>query len=432
MKNKILIKNTQYLTMTNGAVVQTGDILISGSMIEAIGIVPETLLQGCDLTEIDGAHSIAMPGLINTHNHAGMTLLRSFADDMELMPWLTEKIWPAEAKMTDEHIYWGSQLAIAEMIASGTTTFADMYSSMNHVAQAVAETGIRADLSRGCVEATDNGFNSIRENRALFDQWHNSYNGRIHVRFAPHAPYTCSPEYITKMLEAAADCHAGIHVHVAETLDEMSQMKERYGKTPVEYLNDIGVFELPTLAAHCVHVNDSDLAIMTEQRVAVAHCPVSNMKLSSGVAPVPKILSKGINVGLGTDGASSNNSMNLMRDLSICSFLHKSTQMDPTALTAYEILEMATIGGAKALNWEKEIGTLEVGKCADIILIDLNKLHYYPFNNIVSDLVYSSQGSDVKTTIINGQIIMQNYQFLTIDIEKIKAEAMRSAQAITR
>ncbi len=429
--SKILIKNVDYLTMTEASVAH-GDILIDGSQIQAIGQISPALLEGSAVEVIDASHTLAMPGLVNTHNHAAMTLLRSFADDMELMPWLTERIWPAEAKMKDEDIYWGSLLAMAEMIASGTTTFADMYSSMDKVAQAAAEIGIRADLSRGCIESTDHHFNSIRENKDLFEKWHNQADGRIHVRFGPHAPYTCPPDYLSKILETAQDCQAGVHVHVAETFDEIRQIREGYDKTPVAYLNDLGTFERPTLAAHCVHVTEEDLDILAAHQVSVAHCPVSNMKLSSGTAPVPQMLAKQITVSLGTDGASSNNSMNLMRDLSICSFLHKLNLMDPTALNAYDILHLATMGGAKALNWEQEIGTLEVGKKADIILIDLEELHYYPHNNIISDLVYSSQGSDVKTTIINGRIIMRDRQFTQLDIEKVKAEMRQAAKAITR
>lgn len=429
--SKLLLKNVDYLTMTR-PMVEHGDILIEGNKISALGEIGPELLTGDDLEIIDGAHTLAMPGLVNTHNHAAMTLLRSYADDMELMPWLTERIWPAEAKMSDEHIYWGSLLAMAEMIASGTTTFADMYSSMDHVAQAAAEIGIRADLSRGCIKDTDHDYNSIRENKDLFDKWHGQADGRIHVRFGPHAPYTCPPDYMTKLLEAAADCQAGLHVHVAETLDELRQIREGYGKTPVEYLNDLGVFERPTLAAHCVHLTELDMDILAQRGVSVAHCPVSNMKLASGTAPVPQLLAKNITVGLGTDGASSNNSMNLMRDLSVCSFLHKLNNMDPTALSAYDILHMATIGGAKALGWEQEIGTLEVGKKADVILIDLQALHYYPHNNIISDLVYSSQGADVKTTIINGQVIMRDRRFINLDLEKVKAEMSQAARAITQ
>ena len=429
--SKILIKNVDYLTMTEPKV-EHGDILIEGERISAIGTVPPAALEGGVTETIDGSHLLAMPGLVNTHNHAAMTLLRSFADDMELMPWLNERIWPAEAKMTDEHIYWGSLLAMAEMIASGTTTFADMYSSMDHVAQAVDKIGMRADLSRGSLEVTDHDFNSIRENRELFDKWHNQAQGRIHVRFAPHAPYTCPPAYLSKIIETAQDCQAGLHIHVAETLDEIEQIQSGYGKTPVAYLADLGAFELPTLAAHCVHVNEADMDILARYNVSVAHCPVSNMKLASGVAPVSQLLAKNITVGLGTDGASSNNSMNLMRDLSVCSFLHKVQTMDPTALDAFTILRMATIGGAKALGWEQEIGTLETGKKADLILIDLEALHYYPHNNIISDLVYSSQGSDVHTTIINGRIIMRNRQFTQLDLEKVKAEMSQAAKFITQ
>lgn len=429
--SKILLKNVDYLTMTQPTV-EHGDILIDGTQIRALGEVPMDLLAGGDVEIIDGSHTLAMPGLVNTHNHAAMTLLRSYADDMELMPWLTERIWPAEAKMSDEHIYWGSLLAMAEMIASGTTTFADMYSSMDHVAQAAAEIGIRADLSRGCIKDTDHDYNSIRENKDLFDKWHGQADGRIHVRFGPHAPYTCPPDYMTKIVETAQDCQAGLHVHVAETQDELRQIREGYGKTPVEYLNDLGVFERPTLAAHCVHLTEQDMDILAQRGVSVAHCPVSNMKLASGTAPVPQLLAKHITVGLGTDGASSNNSMNLMRDLSVCSFLHKLNSMDPTALDAYDILRMATIGGAKALGWDQEIGTLEIGKKADVILIDLEALHYYPHNNIISDMVYSSQGADVKTTIINGQIIMRDRRFTKLDLDKVKAEMSQAARAITR
>lgn len=427
----ILIKNVDYLTMTQEGVAH-GDILLEDSQIAAIGEIAPQDLAGKAVEVLDGKHTLAMPGLVNTHNHAAMTLVRSYADDMELMTWLQDHIWPVEAKMSDEDIYWGSLLAMAEMIASGTTTFADMYSSMDYVAQAAETIGIRADLSRGCIEATDHNFNSISENKALFDKWHGKADGRIHVRFAPHAPYTCSPNYIRKIVETAKDCGAGLHIHVAETLDEIRQIRENYGKTPVEYLRDLSVFECPTLAAHCVHLTEDDMMVMAEHHVAVAHCPVSNMKLASGVAPIPELLRRQITVGLGTDGASSNNSMNLMRDMGICAFLHKVQQMDPTVTNAYEILQMATIGGARALNWDNEIGTLEVGKKADVILIDLDKLHYYPHNNIIADLVYSSQASDVKTTIINGQIIMRDRQFVHLDIEKVKAEMKKAAQAITR
>ena len=427
---KTLFKKVTILTMLQESVFD-GDILVNGQTIEAIGEIPSHLLTDCELTVIDGNGTVAMPGLINTHTHASMTLLRSYADDMALMPWLNDKIWPAEARMTDEHIYWGAKLAIIEMIKSGTTTFADMYDHMDQVAQAVSEMGIRANLSRGITQFGDEGiFAKIAENKALFDQWNNTCEGRIQVWFGPHAPYTCSPEYLSKIVDAAKEAKTGLHVHVAETMDEIKTIKEQYGKTPVEYLNDLGVFDLPALAAHCVYLTDSDMDILIEKNVGVAHNVISNLKLASGFAQMPKFMTKGGRVGLGTDGASSNNSQNMFKEINVCSLVHKAQMMDPTAMNAYDVLKLATIGGAKALQWDKEIGTLEVGKKADIILVDINKPHFCPYHNVIADLVYSAQGSDVKTVMINGKLLMQDYQLLGIDEQAIMKEAKRCAQAI--
>ena len=425
--NKIWIKNTLILTMT-GAPVFTGDILIENDTIKAIGLVDARDTQGAQV--IDGKRTIAMPGLINTHTHAAMTLLRSYADDMELMPWLNDKIWPAEAKFVNEHIYWGSALAAVEMIQSGTTTFADMYDSMHEVAKVVEESGLRANLTRGCVVFSDPELKNIQKNVRLYENFNDTADGRIKVWFAPHAPYTCPPEYVEKIVEAAKSCNAGIHVHLAETLDEQRQIAEGYGKTPTEYLNDLGVFELPTLAAHSVYLNDTDIAILKEHNVGIAHNPSSNLKLASGIANIPKYLQAGLNVGLGTDGCSSNNTLNMFKEMTICSFVQKVNAMDPTVLPAEEILNMATLGGAKVLRWEDEIGTLEVGKKADLILVDIDKPHFAPWNNSMSDLVYSAQGGDVKTTIVNGKILMKDYEVLTLDVERIMAEANRIARDI--
>ncbi len=425
--NKIWIRNTLILTMT-GAPVFTGDILIENDTIKAIGIVDARDVEGAQI--IDGKRTVAMPGLINTHTHAAMTLLRSYADDMELMPWLNDKIWPAEAKFVNEYIYWGSALAAVEMIQSGTTTFADMYDSMHEVAKVTAESGLRANLARGCVVFSDPELKNIQKNVRLYENFHNTADGRIKVWFAPHAPYTCPPEYVEKIVEAAKSCNAGIHVHLAETLDEQRQIAEGYGKTPTEYLNDLGVFELPTLAAHSVYLNDTDIAILKEHNVGIAHNPSSNLKLASGIANIPKYLQAGLNVGLGTDGCSSNNTLNMFKEMTICSFVQKVNAMDPTVLPAEEILKMATIGGAKVLRWDEEIGTLEVGKKADLILVDIDKPHFAPWNNAVSDLVYSAQGSDVKTTIVNGKILMKDYEVLTLDVERIMAETERIARNV--
>ncbi|MBQ2836657.1 MAG: amidohydrolase [Peptococcaceae bacterium] len=425
--NKIWIQNTQILTMT-GAPLYTGDILIENDIIKALGTVNAQDAEGAQI--IDGRRTVAMPGLVNTHTHAAMTLLRSYADDMELMPWLNDKIWPAEAKFVNEYIYWGSALAAVEMIQSGTTTFADMYDSMHEVAKVTEESGLRANLARGCVVFSDPELKNIQKNVRLYENFNNTADGRIKVWFAPHAPYTCPPEYVEKIVEAAKSCNAGIHVHLAETLDEQRQIAEGYGKTPTEYLNDLGVFELPTLAAHSVYLNDSDIAILKEHNVGIAHNPSSNLKLASGIANIPKYLQAGLNVGIGTDGCSSNNTLNMFKEMTICSFVQKVNAMDPTVLPAEEILRLATIGGAKALRWDDEIGTLEVGKKADLILVDIDKPHFAPWNNPVSDLVYSAQGSDVKTTIVNGKLLMKDYEVLTLDVERIMAETERIARNV--
>lgn len=424
---KIWIRNTQILPMT-GEAVYTGDILIENDIITALGVVEEQSVSGAQI--IDGTRTVAMPGLVNTHTHAAMTLLRSYADDMELMPWLNEKIWPAEAKFVNESIYWGSALAAVEMIQSGTTTFADMYDSMHEVAKVVEESGLRANLSRGCVVFSDPELKNIQKNVRLYENFNHKADGRIKVWFAPHAPYTCPPDYIEKIVEAAKSCNAGIHVHLAETLDEQRQIAEGYGKTPTEYLNDLGVFELPTLAAHSVYLSDTDIAILKEHDVGIAHNPTSNLKLASGIADIPKYLRAGLHVGIGTDGCSSNNTLNMFKEMAICSFVQKANAMDPTVLPAEEVLQLATIGGANVLRWENEIGTLEVGKKADLILVDIDKPHFAPWNNVVSDLVYSAQGSDVKTTIVNGTVLMKDYEILTLDVERIMAETARIARAI--
>lgn len=425
--HKIWIRNTQILSMT-GAALQSGDILIENDKIAAIGAVDAQMAEGAQI--IDGSRAIAMPGLVNTHTHAAMTLLRSYADDMELMPWLNEKIWPAEAKFVNESIYWGSSLAVLEMIQSGTTTFADMYDSMHEVARVVDEAGVRANLSRGLIVFSDSEGKNIQKNVRLYENFHNRADGRLKVWFAPHAPYTCPPAYLEKIVQAAAECHTGIHVHLAETQDELQQIREAYDKTPTEYLRDLGVFELSTLAAHGVYLNDGDIAILKEHQVSIAHNPSSNLKLASGIANLPKYMQAGLNVALGTDGASSNNSLNMFKEMTVCSFAQKVNAMDPTVLPAETVLQMATINGARALHWDDEIGTLEVGKKADIILVDLDKPHFAPWNNSVSDLVYAAQGGDVKTTIVNGKMLMKDYEVLTMDTEKIMAEATRIARAV--
>lgn len=426
--SKIWIRNTQILTMTgNDDTLISGDILIENDCIKVIGNVQEEDLAGAEI--IDGKDTLAMPGLINTHTHASMTLLRSYADDMELMSWLNDKIWPTEAKFVNEYIYWGAALAAVEMIQSGTTTFVDMYDSMHEVAKVAEESGLRANLARGLIVFSDNEeHKNIKKNINLYNNFHNSADGRVQVWFAPHAPYTCPPDYVEAIVQAAKDCNTGLHVHLAETLDEQRQIREGYNKTPTEYFNDLGVFDLPCIAAHGVYLNDGDIEILKSKNVSIAHNPSSNLKLASGVANIPKYLNAGLNVGLGTDGCSSNNTLDMFKEMTMCSFTQKVTAMDPTVLPAMDVLRMATVNGAKAVHRAHEIGTLEVGKKADLILVDLHKPHFAPWNNSVSDLVYSAKGSDVKTTIVNGKVLMHNYEVKTMDVERAMYECRRIMQ----
>ncbi|MBQ4278999.1 MAG: amidohydrolase [Rikenellaceae bacterium] len=368
---------------------------------------------GDRLRVIDAEGKAVMPGLINLHNHVAMALMRSVADDMPLMPWLQEKIWPYEAKLNGDDIYWGAKLGIAEMLMGGTTTFADMYARSQRVGEAVEELGIRAVLAPPFIDGRMEAFE--REAVEMIGRYHGSGDGRIGVRIAPHAPYTCSPESIARALRLCERYGVGVHVHVAETQDEIATVRERYGKTPVEYLDDLGVFRYPTLAAHCVHLTGGDMEIMLQRGVTVAYNPQSNMKLASGVAPVAEMLRRGLAVGFGTDGPSSNNDLDMWEELRTGSLLQKVTTGDPTALPAHETLRMATAGGADALGMGDRLGRVAEGMLADLIVVDLRKPHLCPNNDLLSDLAYCGKASDVETVIVDGRIAVEGRKLCTAD-----------------
>jgi 5-methylthioadenosine/S-adenosylhomocysteine deaminase len=422
---RIIIKNCQYLAYKNkDLTVEKGDILISGNIIEKTG----ENIDSAGARVIDGNNTFVMPGLVNTHTHAAMNLLRSYADDMELKPWLEEKIWPAEENLRGEHVYWGSMLAFLEMIKSGTTTFADMYFFMDDVAKAAVEIGIRGVLARGLIQFTDPDGKNLQENIELVKKYHKKDDGRITCLIGPHAPYTTSPEYLKKVMEAADENGVGLHIHISETKQEVEDIYKEHGVSPVEYLESLGLFQRHVVAAHCVHVSEKDMDILKKYNVGVCHNPGSNLKLASGIAPVPAMLEKGINVGIGTDGASSNNNLNMFEEMHLTALIHKGYNLNPLILNAREVLEMATIGGARVLGLENEIGSLEEGKKADIIIVDLEKPHLYPKADLISNMVYSAQASDVKTVIINGRIVMENYKLTTYDEKEIliKSDEMKN------
>lgn len=377
---------------------------------------------------IDGKNKIAMPGLINAHTHIGMSLLRNYADDLPLHEWLTQKIWPVEAKLTAEDVYWGSLLSMVEMIQSGTTAFCDMYFFMDEVGKALEEAGIRGVLTRGLIEEPGKGEEKLQDTRDLYNNWNGKGEGRIKVMVAPHAPYTCSPTYLERIADLAKELNTGIHIHLSETKKEVEDSFNQLGKSPIKHVYDLGLFELPTIAAHCVHVDDEDIEILNRMDVSPVNNPSSNLKLASGFSPVDKMLKRGISVALGTDGSSSNNNLNMFEEIHLAAIVNKAVNMDAISVPAIDALKMATINGAKALLWDREIGSIEEGKKADIILIDINKPHLYPLHNIISLLAYSVQGSDVDTVIVDGDIIMENREIKTLDVEKIMFNTERVAK----
>lgn len=415
----MLIKN---VGLYRGGKVEEGkNILIEGTRIRSF---PEDV-EGISSDEvIDGKGMLALPGLINTHTHVAMTLFRSYADDLALMDWLQNMIWPAEAHLDDDIVYWGSMLAFAEMIRGGTTAFCDMYMFMESCAKAAEKAGIRGNIARGLAGVTPNGEKALEENIRLYQDWNNACDGRIRVMLGPHAPYTCPPEYLKKVRDASEKYGIPIHIHLAETKGEVETCIEKFGITPIALMNQIGLFDRPTLVAHCVHVNEEDIQIMAEKHVCVAHNPGSNLKLASGIAPVPKMRSAGITVGLGTDGASSNNKLDMFAEMRLAALIHKAATLDPFAVKADEAMQMGTVDGAKCLGYD-DLGTLDEGKLADIILIDRSGYHWKPRFNSISLAVYAGNSMDVDTVIVNGRLLMRGKELLTIDKEQLDFETER-------
>jgi 5-methylthioadenosine/S-adenosylhomocysteine deaminase len=426
---QLLIKDCYLLRADGDTDAIKGDLAIEGDRILKVGDGGDIPPDWKPERVIDGKDYLCLPGLINCHTHAAMTLLRSYADDLPLMAWLEKKIWSIEDRLTPEDVYWGTMLAILEMIESGTTTFSDMYFFVDKTAEAVEKSGMRACLARGLVGTGPEWESGLLDSKELLEKWQGAADGRISIWLGPHAPYTCPPDYLEKVLKLAQDYKAGIHTHVAETVDEVQQIEEIYGKTPVRYLKECGVFQFPTLAAHCVHLTEDDIDVLFENGVGVAHNPESNMKLASGIAPIPQLLSAGVTVGIGTDGASSNNNLDMLEEMRSAAFLHKVNQMNPLALPASQALSLATSGGAEALGL-KDVGQLKPGYKADVILVNLHQAHLYPRNNLTAHLVYAARGSDVDTVIIDGQIVMEERKVLTIDKERVFQEVEERVQRL--
>jgi len=414
---KILIKDVSLLNMIDEDIKNNMNVIIDGNRIVYVG---KELKEDINVEKIiDGKDKLLMPGLVNAHTHVGMSLLRNYADDLPLMKWLEEKIWPEEAKLTSEDVYWGSLLSMIEMIENGATSFCDMYFFMDAVGQAAEKIGMRTVLTRGMTENPSDPMKSINETKDLHKHWHNKNNGLITVMVAPHSPYTCGTDFLKTCVDLAKELETGIHIHLSETKKEVEDSIKEFGMTPIKRMDSIGMFDVHTIAAHCVHVTEEDMLLMKEKNVYPVNNPGSNLKLASGFAPVQRMLDLEIPVSLGTDGASSNNNLNMFEEINLAALVNKAVNLDALSVGAFDALKMGTINGAKALNF-KNLGSIEEGNIADVILIDLDKPHLYPRHNMTSALAYTVQGSDVETVIIDGNIVMENREFKNIDVDEVK------------
>ncbi|QTL98245.1 amidohydrolase family protein [Iocasia frigidifontis] len=423
---EILIKNIDVIYSANQEMINNGYIIIKDKLITEVGSGYHEDQEHNKYDQvIDGRGKIALPGLVNCHTHAGMTLLRGYADDLPLNKWLNDKIWPYEAGLNSDDIYWGTMLAIIEMIRTGTTLFADMYFSMDLVAKAVQESGIRAVLSTGLIEAND-GRKGLIESLEFSRKWMGGADGRITTMLGPHAPYTCSEGYLREIIDLSNEHNLPVNIHLAETKGEYAEIEKEYGLSPVKYLNNIGLFSRPVVAAHCVYLDDEDIDIMASNQVGVVYNPASNMKLGSGIAPICKMIDKDIKVGIGSDGVSSNNNLDLIEEARLGSYLQKVDKLNPTVMDVHSLLKMLTLSGSRVLQLGDNLGIIAQGNLADIILVNIsNNSFYYPHHNNLSNLFYAGSGRDVDTVIINGKIVMNKKNILTIDVEKIYYEVER-------
>ncbi|MGQ9506677.1 MAG: amidohydrolase [Candidatus Bathycorpusculaceae bacterium] len=442
----ILIQNGTILTMHNGKVIRQGAVAIEEETIVDVGKTSKLKRKyGRGYEKIDAKNKIVMPGFVNTHQHAAMSLLRGYADDLPLQEWLEKWIWPIEKHMTAHDIYVGALLTAVESIMGGTTTVNTMYhyTPEENEAKAFADAGLRGVIGHVCFS-----WRKEEDRKALWDlakNWHNQEKGLIRVSVDPHAPYTVDPEYMKELKTLREDLSEKFgsenaliiwHTHVAETSDEKEKIRKTFNiqikKGVIAYLDSLGVLNEKVIAAHCVAVTDEDIKIMKKRGVKVSHNPISNLKLASGISPIPKMLKEGVTVSLGTDSPCSNNTTDMFENMKTTAILHKGINKNPTLLPAEKTLEMATIHGAKALSWDKEIGSIAVGKKADLIIINLKKPHLSPLHNETSHMVYAAKASDVETVIINGKIIMENRTFKTLNIERVMALAEKAKNNLLR
>lgn len=413
----ILIENIMIVTMDQEQdVIGKGYILIKDNKIKEVN-VGEYLGKEENLYKIDGKDHCAMPGLINAHTHAGMTIFRGYGEGLPLMKWLNEKIWPIESKLKNNHVKIATELAALEMLRSGTTCFNDMYFYEEEVIKVAKEFNIRGVI--GVSIMGDNWEHQLKEAIDLDKKIKEDKSGLIDSMIAPHSPYTLSIDALKTIAKEAKLKNKNIHIHISETQDEVNIIKERYNKTSCELLQDIGIFNSKVAGAHCVYLTDNDMNILKENGASVIYNPQSNMKLASGIARIAEMNDIDINVCLGTDGTSSNNNLNMIEEMETGTILQKLYYKDATKLNAKQVLKMATYNGAMALMNDKKLGKIKEDYLADIVLLDLNKPNMIPINDIHSNIVFSANGSEVDYVIVNGNIVMEKGEFKHIDEEKV-------------
>lgn len=419
-KYDLLIRNGTILTMDpENRVLKKGIIGIHGDTISSIGTKEDKALRAKRI--IDAKGGLVLPGLINGHTHAAMSLFRGLADDLPLMEWLNNYIFPAEKRLDSDFVFTGTLLACAEMILSGTTTFCDMYLFEEEVARASKQAGMRSLVGEVLYDFESPNYgpveNGLRYTEDLIQAWEG--DPLVSIAVEPHSLFTCSPALLSASHELAIKYGVPLIIHVAETRNEVDDIKKKYGRRPVEHLDSLGILGAHLIADHCVHLHEDEIQLLADNQVKVIHNPESNMKLASGIAPIPDMLAKQVTVGLGTDGCASNNNLDLFAEMDTAAKLHKIAAMDTTVMDASTVLRMATIEGARALGLGDRVGSLEIGKKADIIIVDTHKPHLTPLYDPISCLVYAARGSDVSHSIINGHLVMEERRLLTLDFFEI-------------
>jgi len=431
----LIVEGDHVVTMDVAAtIIDNGAVAVDDGVIVAIGLATDIHAEFTAIETLSGEDRIVMPGLVNGHGHAAMTLLRGVADDLALMDWLNNYIFPSEVEFVDaEFVRIGTELACWEMIRGGTTTFVDMYYYPDVIADVVDQCGMRALVSATVIDQrspdAESAVDSIQKGSEFISRWQGR-NSRITPIFGPHANYTLNAEQLRATRAAAMEFGAPISIHMSESPFEVQYSKDTFGMTSIEFFESIGFFEGPTIAAHVVWPTDIEIPILAERQVGVIHNPTSNMKIASGISPVTDMLKAGVRIGLGTDGAASNNDLDMWEEMRLAAFLQKVEQMNPEVLPAGTVLTMATRGGATAIGLGDKIGSIEPGKRADLIQVEFDDVHHVPTYDVVSHLVYVNDEQDVASVVVDGKVLMRDREMLTIDTDRVATEARAFAARI--